>query len=245
LAEDLIHGIHPVIETLRAGRRRVHEVMLVRDRGGARLDELRRLAREARVTVRGVDARFMREQFPNREDQGVAARAAPYPYVDLDELLASVPRPALLVALDEITDTGNLGAIVRSAVAMGAHGVIIHKDRSASITPAAVRASAGMTEHLSIARVTNLARAMDRVRDRGIWIRGLDGDAAQTLYEEDLTADTLIVMGSEEKGMRRLTRERCDSVLRIPMDARCPSLNVSTAAAVALAEARRQRGRGP
>ena len=154
MSEDLIHGIHPVLETLRARRRRVHELYLVRGRRNARTDELRAEAGRAGGDVREVDARFMKDRFGDREDQGVAARADPYPYTDLEEMLEASPRPALLVALDQITDTGNMGAIVRSAAGLGVQGLIIHKDRSASITTAVVRASAGMTEHLPIARGT-------------------------------------------------------------------------------------------
>ncbi len=244
-SEDILHGANAVIEALRAGRRRIHRVFIVKAGRSHARERIRELAGRAGVAVEEVDGSWMSSRFRAREDQGVAAQVDPYPYVPVEELLDGAGPAALLLALDQVQDPRNLGAAVRSAAAFGAQGVIIHKDRSASVTAAAVKASAGMTEHLPIARATNLVRALEQARDRAIWIRGLEAGAEMTLHDEDLTLPTLLVIGGEDSGLRRLTIECCDSMLRIPLSPPCTSLNAATAASVALAEAARQRGRTP
>jgi len=244
-SEDILHGVNAVIEALRAGRRRIHRVFIVKGGRSRAREQIRKLAGRADVAVEEVDGPWMRSRFPAREDQGVAAQVDPYPYVSVEELLDGAGPAPLLLALDQVQDPRNLGAAVRSAAAFGAHGVLIHKDRSASVTAAAVKASAGMTEHLPIARATNLTRALEAARDRGIWIRGLEAGAEVPVHDEDLTLPTLLAVGGEDSGLRRLTIERCDSMLCIPLAPPCSSLNAATAASVALAEASRQRGRTP
>jgi len=240
-SEDVLHGVNAVIEALRAGRRRIHRVYIVK--GGRTRERIRELAGRAGVAVEEVDASWMSRRYRDREDQGVAAQVDPYPYVSVKEILDHAGRVPLLLALDQVQDPRNLGAAVRSAAAFGVAGVIIHKDRSASVTASAVKASAGMTEHLPIARATNLARALEAARDRSIWIRGLEAGSETSVHDEDLTLPTLLVVGGEDSGLRRLTIERCDSMLRIPLAPPCSSLNAATAASVALAEAARQRAR--
>ncbi len=239
MTEEMLFGANAVTEALRARRRRIHEIHLVSGRSSERLESIRELASCAKVGVFDEPPGFFRDRFPDREDQGVAARVGPYPYADLDGLLTV--RPALLVALDQVQDPRNLGAIARSAVAFGATGMVIHKDRCATVTPACVKASAGMTEHIRIALVVNLARALAQARDAGLVALGLDGASRRSIFDEDLAADTIIVVGSEKSGLRRLTREGCDALVGIPMAKACESLNVSVAAAVVLAEAARQR----
>jgi len=243
MKDEWLHGRNPVLEALRASRRPVREICIVSGSRSAKIDEIRAIAREHRVRIEDVDGRWMAQRRPERDDQEVIARVAPYPYASLGELLAPSPEPPLVVALDQVQDPHNLGAVVRSALAFGARGLVIHKDRSAAVTPAAVKASAGMTERLPIARVTNLARALDQARDAGIWLRGLEAGSHTCIWEEDLTLPTLLVVGGEDSGLRRLTAERMDSLLGIPLEPGCPSLNASTAAAVALAEVARQRSR--
>lgn len=243
--EEMLFGVNAVVETLLSGRRRVHEVYLVRGRKSRSVSEVERAAARRGVPVRDVEGPWMASRFHSREDQGVAARVDPYPYTALASLLAEVSPPALLLALDQVQDPRNLGAAVRSAAAFGASGVVIHKDRASLVTPAAVKASAGMTEHVPVARVTNLVRALDASKKAGIWIRGMESGSGRTLFEEDLTVPTMIVVGGEDSGLRRLTKERCDSILSIPLDAKCRSLNAAAAATVALGEASRQRGKGP
>ena len=177
--------------------------------------------------------------------QGVVALGADdYAYANYEQLLDAAiagPGAGLIVALDEVTDPHNLGAIVRSSVAFGAHGVVTMKDRAAPVTAAAVRASAGATEHASIARVTNLARALEAARRAGFATVGLAAEGEQELRDVDLTRPTVLVVGSEGRGLRRLVRAQCDALARIPIPGAIASLNASVAASVALYEAVRQR----
>lgn len=174
--------------------------------------------------------------------QNVIAIAGEYAYVDIDDVLDALSHPPLVVALDEITDPHNFGAIVRTAVALGADAVITLKDRASPVTPVVVRASAGATEHARIARVVNLARTLAALHERGLEIVGLAGEADRTLSEIGAApAGRVLVVGSEGKGLRRLVRERCDVLARIPMQGPIASLNASVAAAIALYEAARLR----
>jgi 23S rRNA (guanosine2251-2'-O)-methyltransferase len=148
----------------------------------------------------------------------------------------------LLLVLDGVTDPHNLGACLRTAEAAGVHAVIIPKDRSAGVDAVARKVAAGAAEFVPVAAVTNLARMLDLLKDKGVWVVGTDGEAPQTLYQADLARPLALVLGAEGSGMRRLTRERCDFLVRIPMAGQIESLNVSVAAGVSLFEARRQRG---
>ena len=175
------------------------------------------------------------------EHQGVVAEVDPYPYADPWELLADPE--ALVVALDQIQDPQNLGAVARSAEAAGASGLVIPSRRTATVTPAAAKASAGAVEHLRIARASNLADFLTRAKDDGAWIYGAEANAEAPYTQADLTGKVVLVLGSEGKGLRRLVAERCDALISIPVRGRVASLNVSAAAAVVLFEAVRQRGR--
>ena len=175
------------------------------------------------------------------EHQGIVAEVDPYPYADARGLL---DRPeALVVALDEVQDPHNLGAVARSAEAAGADGLVITARRSASVTPAVVKASAGATEHLPIARVANLAEWLAAAKENGAWVYGAEAKAKAPYARTDLTGKVVLVLGSEGKGLRRLVAERCDALISIPVRGRVGSLNVSAAAAALLFEAVRQRGR--
>ena len=240
-SDNTIYGINPVFEALKSGRRKIHRILVVKNRENRRIDGIVDLARSRGIEIRLTDGREMSKKFPERQDQGVVAKTSPYAYSSLDGLLGDRRSPCLLAALDAIQDTRNLGAIVRSAAAFDADGIIVHADRCAGVTPVTVKASAGMTEHVNIAKVANLATAIRRVKDEGIWVLGLDADSPAGLYNEDLTADIMFVMGSEGKGLRKLTASLCDNLISIPVSSKCESLNVSTAAAVVLAEAARQR----
>jgi 23S rRNA (guanosine2251-2'-O)-methyltransferase len=171
----------------------------------------------------------------------VVAEVDPYPYADADGLLAKPD--CLIVALDQVQDPQNLGAVARSAEVAGATGLVIPERRSASVTAAVAKASAGAIEHLPIARVTNLADWLARAKDAGAWSYGADAAATTAYTEADLTGKIVLVLGSEGEGLRRLVSERCDVLVAIPMRGRVDSLNVSSSAAVLLFEAARQRGR--
>jgi 23S rRNA (guanosine2251-2'-O)-methyltransferase len=176
--------------------------------------------------------------------QGAVAAVRPLKSWDEHDLmrnLSQINGDPLLLVLDGVTDPHNLGACLRAADAAGVHAVIIPKDRSAAVDGVVRKVAAGAAEFVPVASVTNLARALDQLKEQGIWVVGTDGEAAQTLYEADLKRPLALILGAEGSGMRRLTRERCDFVVRIPMAGQVESLNVSVAAGVALFEARRQR----
>lgn len=213
---QIVYGRRPVAEA-RRGRRRVRRVWTSDDTDAG---ELTRLA-------------------GSPDHQGMVAEVDPYPYADAGELLE---RPdALLVALDQVQDPHNLGAVCRSAEAAGASGLVITERRSASVTAAAAKASAGAVEHLPIARVTNLADWLARAKDAGAWIYGAEAGAPTAYTQLDLTGKVVLVLGSEGRGLRRLVAESCDALVSIPVRGRLASLNVSAAAAALLFEAVRQR----
>ena len=232
---EIVYGLRPVVEALRSKRREVREVL---DAVGDK-----RLASEAAarsVRLRHVKREHVEELAPGAVHQGVVARVGPYPYSGLKEVLAA-PDPLVLV-LDGITDPRNLGAVLRAADGAGASGVVIPKDRAVGVTPAAVRASAGASEHVPVARETNLRRALDRMKEAGVWVYAAEDGAALRYTDHDLSGPVAFVLGSEGRGLRRLVREGCDGEVSVPMMGEVSSLNVSVAAAVLLFEARRQRG---
>ncbi len=237
-AQRVVHGIHPVRELLRAGRP-VQQVVVATTRGqGGAVEEIVALAASAGVSVRHADADELERLAPGAVHQGVVALAPPFPLVDVDRLLAHAAasgRPALFVAVDGVTDPHNLGSIARSAEAVGAHGLILPDRRSAPITPVVEKAAAGALAHLPVAGVTNLVRALEGLGRAGVWSVGLDGEADVTLEGHPLAAGPVVlVVGAEGGGLTRLVRERCDALVRLPMQGRVGSLNASVAAGVAL-----------
>jgi len=234
LKRELIYGIRPVIEALRSRRREVFEVLDAAGNG-----EVAEAAAASGVSVKEAPRARIEELARGGAHQGVVARVGPYSYVYLDEILAG-PEP-LIIVLDGVTDPRNLGAVLRAADGAGASGVVIPKDRAVGVTSVAVKASAGASEHVPVARETNLRRAIDRMKEAGVWVYA--AEVGGTTYTEmDLAGPVALVLGSEGRGVRRLVREGCDGALSIPMLGAVGSLNVSVAAAVLLYEARRQRG---
>lgn len=229
-------------EALEAGRP-LDRVLVVRGHHGERLDALVQLARRAGVPVRFEERAQVDRAAGSREHQGVVAFAAAKPAVGLEDLLkaARASPPGLLVLLDGIEDPHNLGAIIRTSLAAGAQGVIVTERRSAGLTDAVGRASAGALAHLPVARVPNLARAMEEVKEAGCWLVGFDERAEKSLTDLDLTGPVGIVLGGEGKGLHELVRTRCDFLASIPTTGPVRSLNVSVAAGIALFEVVRQR----
>jgi 23S rRNA (guanosine2251-2'-O)-methyltransferase len=230
--QEIIYGVRPVVEALRSRRRRVFEVLdaagdrSVRDAAGG-------------VPVKKVPRARVEELARGGVHQGVVARVEPYPYSGLEEIV-SVPEPLVLV-LDGVTDPRNLGAVLRAGDGAGASGVVIPKDRAVGVTAVAVKASTGASEHARVARETNLRRALNRMKEAGIWVYA--AEVGGTLHTKlDLAGPVAFVLGSEGRGVRRLVREGCDGTVSVPMLGVVDSLNVSVAAAVLLYEARRQRG---
>lgn len=235
-------GIHPVREALAAHPRDLVAIYVLREHLQGACAEIAALAAKNKVTLELRSVAELDALAKGVRHQGVIAIAGgDYPYIDLDALLANSAPAPLYVALDEITDPHNFGAIIRSSVALGAQGVITLKDRAAPVTPTVVRASAGATEHCAIARVTNLARTLETLRNKDVRVVGLDADGPVALEAIDLTSATALVVGSEGSGLRRLVREGCDVLARLPLAGPIASLNASVAASVALYEVGRQR----
>lgn len=236
--QRVVHGIHPVRELLRAGRR-IHEIVAAEARGGSGpVADIERLAADAGVPVRQAQPGELERLAPGAVHQGVVALAPPFPLVDLGRLLAHAAasgRPPLLVAVDGVTDPHNLGSIARTAEAVGAHGLVLPDRRSAPVTPVVEKSAAGALAHLPVAGVTNLVRALGELAKAGVWSLGLDGSAPSTLGEHPLASGAVVlVVGAEGDGLSRLVRERCDALVRLPMHGRVGSLNASVAAGVAL-----------
>jgi 23S rRNA (guanosine2251-2'-O)-methyltransferase len=240
----LVYGLGPVTELLARHPHTVGE-LIVKSDGRGRVVELADRARAAGIPVSSLSP-FELDAIAadGGNHQGVIARCGPYPYVDLDALLDRGDQPALILVLDGVTDPRNLGAICRSAVLLGATGVVLGRDRSAAINAAATKASAGATECLSIARVTNLSRALGELREAGLWRAMIAAtDAARPLSEIDGSLDLALILGSEGSGVRPLVAKHTDFAFAIPMvSAAVGSLNVAVAAAIALYEVARQRG---
>jgi 23S rRNA (guanosine2251-2'-O)-methyltransferase len=237
---ELIYGRNAVYECLSAGRRDVFKLMVAegaQEKGA--LAQCLQLAQERRTAVQ----RAPRAQLDRVSEghQGVVAEVSGYPYVTLDDLL-NAHQPPLFLILDCIQDPQNLGTLLRTAEAVGVSGVIIAQDRAASVTPAVVNASSGATEHVKIARVTNITRALETLKQSDAWIVGLeDMPSAQDYTRADLCGPVAIVVGSEGQGIRRLVRETCDVLVKLPMLGKITSLNASVAGSILLYETLRQR----
>ncbi len=243
--DQMLHGINPVREALLARRRRVRKVWVLAPGGrGARREGVEALAGSAGVEVEGATRERLRRLAGSDEHQGIVASVDPFRYENEAELLTRIgegDKPALVLALDSVQDPRNLGSMIRCANTVGAHGVVIPKDRSAGITPAAAKASAGAVEYTPVVRVTNLVRALGALRRAGLWIVGAAADGETTLDSFDASAPLALVIGGEEKGLRPLVRKSCDLCVSIPVAGEIASLNAAMAAAVLLHEVGRQR----
>ncbi len=236
-------GFHAVEEALTAGRA-LDRIVIARGRHGERVEAVVRLAKSRGVPVRFEDRQQVDRLAGTREHQGIAALVAAKPVVGLEDLLRVKNEHGLLVLLDGIEDPHNLGAIVRTALAAGAQGVVIPERRAAGLSDTVERASAGALAHLPVARVTNLVRAMEEMKEAGYWLVGLDERAEKSFTEVDLKGPVGIVLGSEGEGLHELTRKRCDFLVSLPTSGPVRSLNVSVAAGVMLFEVVRQRSAG-
>ena len=242
---EVIYGRNSVHEALRAGRRDCQAVLVaegIQEKGTAA--QILTVAQERHIPVRRVPRQQL-EQLGPVNHQGVAAQVAPYPYVELEVMLKLAQErkemPFLLL-LDCLQDPQNLGSLLRTAEVVAVHGVVIPVHRAAEVTPAVSNASAGAVEHLLVARVTNLVRTMEQLKERGVWVVGLEYMAdAQEFDRADLSMPLALVVGSEGQGLGRLVRERCDLWIKLPMQGRVNSLNASVAGSIALYEAWRQR----
>ncbi len=245
---EVLYGLHAVEESLRAGRRRFDHVLVARERQDDRLERLIQACQQAGVRVRPEPREQLTSLAKTAAHQGVVAIVRPQEFLTLEDLFEPASEPAqgkpaarLLLALDGVEDPQNLGALLRVADGAGVDGVILTERRSAPLSAAAVKASAGAAEHLRIARVVNLVRALEELKRRNLWIVGLDEHGPADYDRFDLTGDCVLVLGREGAGLHDLVRRTCDFLLRIPMAGGVSSLNVSAAGAVVLYEAARQR----
>ncbi len=240
---DKIEGRNPVIEALRAGTE-LNRVMIAEGAKGAPIDTIVSLCQESKVLYEFVPKAKLERMSDTGNHQGVIAMGAAYRYYDIDhmiELAQSRNEEPFIIVLDEIKDPYNLGSIIRTADAVGAHGVIIPKRRAAALTAMVAKASAGAIEYVPVARVVNIAKALDELKDKGLWIFGADIEGPDTYYKSDLKGPVALVIGSEGRGMNRLVKERCDILINIPMGSGVSSLNASVAGAIIMYEIRRQR----
>lgn len=239
----LLHGFHVVMSRLRRAPDSVTELYIDQGRGDARMTQLQRLAEQHGVRAKVVEGVRLDRLCRHRRHQGVVAFAeADFAPVSLEDLLDDITGPAMLLVLDGVTDPRNLGACLRAADGAGAHGVIAPKDHACTLTDVAVQTASGAAESVPYVMVTNLARAMDTMNEADIWTVGTTDDAEQTLFDADIPQSVAWVLGAEGKGLRRLTRERCDELVQIPMGGAVSSLNVSVAAGIALYDTVRRRG---
>jgi 23S rRNA (guanosine2251-2'-O)-methyltransferase len=244
---NLIYGHSPVLEALRAGKRKIQKILIASGSIPGRLDDLIGAARNAKVAVEKRDKRLLDELTKFANHQGVVAifssQGSSNPYHSAEQILDSAGDPALFVLLDGIEDPHNLGAILRTCECAGADGVFIPEHRAAGINETVAKTSAGAVEHVRISRVTNLIPLIGELKDRGIWVVGVEGGGDEIYSDFDLKIPIALVFGSEGKGLRRLVREKCDAVISIPLQGKLNSLNVSVAAGVLLFEVLRQRSK--
>ena len=242
---NFVYGLHAISAVIERAPERVLEMWMAEPRDDARARDLKERARAVGVRIQSASMESLAKLVGEVAHQGAVAAVRPLKAWDEHDLLSALSQiggDPLLLVLDGVTDPHNLGACLRSADAAGVHAVIIPKDRSAAVDGVVRKVAAGAAEFVPVAAVTNLARVLDFLKERGIWVVGTEGDAPKTLYQADLQRPLALVLGAEGSGMRRLTRERCDFLVRIPMAGQVESLNVSVAAGVVLFEARRQRG---
>ena len=244
VSEEAIVGRNSVMEAIRAGRA-VNKILVARGERQGSIREILALAREAGHVVQEVDPARLAEIAPGMKHQGVIAMVSPVPYAEVGDILSRAAergeQPFVLM-LDEIEDPHNLGAILRTADAAGVHGVIVPKRRSCPLSATVAKTSAGALEYVPVARVSNLAQEIERLKKEGLWVVGADAAASGTVYQADLTGPLLLVVGGEGRGLGRLIRERCDFLVSIPMRGNIAPLNASVACALLVYETVRQRG---
>ena len=233
-------GIHAVTEALRAGRV-LERVVVVRGARNPRLKAIVEECRQRKVPLRFEPREALDRVAQGEVHQGVIAVVASKRYGNLDDVVKKINRPGLVVVLDGVEDPHNLGAIIRSAHAVGVDAVVIPSRRSAGITPTVAKAAAGALEYVEVVRTPNISRALTSLKEKGYWVIGLDERAEENYDQADYRGNTVLVLGREGKGLHQLTAKRCDTLVKIPVAGRIASLNVSVAAGVVLFEALRQR----
>ncbi|MGD8343110.1 MAG: 23S rRNA (guanosine(2251)-2'-O)-methyltransferase RlmB [Desulfobacterales bacterium] len=241
---EILYGFYPVYEALRAGRRAVHQIYICKHPLNKRIKRIRMAADQNKLPIKVLSPTNLQAITGNASHQGIAAKVSPYPLTDVGDILKTVlsdVRPLFLLILDHIVDPHNLGALIRTALCAGVDGVIIPKDRSAYPSPTVCKVSSGALEHMRVAQVNNIVRCVKSLKERDVWIVGLDPSAPQSIYAAPLKGALGLVVGGEEKGLRPLVRKECDFLMSIPQRAILGSLNASVAGAIAMYETYRQR----
>jgi len=242
---EILYGINPVFEALRAGRRTIFEIYIAEDKSSERIAKVVKLAESRKIPVKKVKTAQLKSITRTGQHQGVSAKVNLYEMAALSDIIESGPvnnnNNRFLLLLDNVLDPQNLGAIIRTALGAGIEAVIIPKDRSARPTPAVSRASAGAVEHVCLIKVANMVDTIKTLKQQGMWVVGLDRGADKTVYSSDLTGSVAIIIGGEGKGIRPLVKKNCDFLVSIPQMGQLNSLNASVAAAVIMYEIFRQR----
>ena len=244
MKKEILYGIHPVFEALKAGRRDFFEIYIAKDKTSKRIDKLVAIAESIKVPVERVEPLTLKSMTGTDLHQGLGARTGPFPISEISDIFDGVrsnDANHLLLLLDNIMDPHNLGALIRTALCVGVDGIIIPRDRSVPPTPTVSKSSAGALEHIRLARVTNMVNTIKALKEKGLWIAGMEKTSDKSIFFSDLTGPVAIVIGGEEKGMRPLVKKHCDFLMSIPQTGQVNSLNASVAGAVVMYEAFRQR----
>ena len=241
--DNLIVGRQPVLEALKS-RQPIERILILHGTTGSHIDQAKQLARKLAVTVKETDKERFAEMAGDTLTQGIIAIIDSYRYAEIEEILAVAQQknePPFILILDEIEDPHNLGALIRSAECAGIHGIIIPLHNAASVNSTVAKTSAGATAHLPIARVTNIVQTMEELKKAGVWIVGAEMETDKLYYEHDYRGSLAIVIGNEGRGIRRLVKEKCDFLVKIPMHGKIESLNASVAGALIMFEAAKSR----
>ncbi len=241
---DILIGRNPVMEALKA-ERPINKILVASGERKGSIKEIIALAKERHIVIQEVNSVYLNQLSQEGNHQGIAAMVSPFAYVEVEDLLEKAGKNgenAFIILSDGITDPYNLGALIRTAEAAGAHGLVIPKRNSSPVTSTVAKASAGAIEYLPVARETNIVRCIEYLKKQGLWIVGADADGETLIYNVDLKVPIALVVGGEDKGVGRLVKEHCDIVTSIPMKGRMSSLNASVAGAVLMYEVLRQRG---
>jgi len=239
---EVLYGIHPVFEALKAGRRNFYKIYLSQDKVSKRLKKILDVAASLKISLERIKASKLESITGTDLHQGIGASVSPYPLAGFSDIVDKQRAAGhFLLLLDNVVDAHNLGALIRTALCVGIDGVIITKDRSAMPTPAVSRSSAGALEHIALAIVTNMVNTINMLKEKGVWIVGMDRASQSSIFSFDFSGSIALIIGGEEKGIRSLVKKHCDFITSIPQEGPITSLNASVAGAVVMYEAFRQR----
>lgn len=244
--EDIVEGRNAVIETLKSGRT-IEQILIAKGDLSGSINMILALAKEKKIVVKEVDRKKLDQVSMTGAHQGVIAQVTPFVYSDVEDMLAAAAKKnekPFLIILDEIEDPHNFGSIIRTADACGVHGIIIPKRRNVGVTPVVMKTSAGACEHMKIGKVTNINVTIDFLKEKGIWVYGADMNGSQYCYDADFRGAVALVIGSEGRGISKLTRDKCDMLVKIPMAGKISSLNASVAGGILMYEVLKQKLKG-